>query len=161
MGPFWLFHFNDLLISTYKIVYNQFNMCLKLYVTFPFNIFVKSGDFLYLFYFHLFIFILALLFYAKANDEYWSSFFTFNVLRYVLWLCLPQTLPPGTIDVSSCSLDWQMLLTDLWCSWLIYRQRLEPHGWHAGVHWFLGHSFLFACVFFLCWWLCKWNCIMS
>ena len=28
-----------------KIVYNQFKICLKLYVTFPFNIFVKSGDF--------------------------------------------------------------------------------------------------------------------
>lgn len=45
MGPLWLFHFNDLLINTYKIVYNQFKICLKLYVTFPFNIFVKSGDF--------------------------------------------------------------------------------------------------------------------
>ena len=52
MGPFWLFHFKfilDLLINIYKIVYK---ICFKVYVTFPFNIFIKSGDFLYLSYFH-------------------------------------------------------------------------------------------------------------
>ena len=151
MGPFWLFHFKfilDLLINLYKIVYNRFKICLKLYVPFPFSIFIKSRDFLYLSYFHLFTFILAILFYAKANDEYWSFSLTLNVLLYFLWFCLPQTLPPGTIDVFSCSLNWQMLLTDLWSSWLIHRQRLEPHGWHVGVHWLLGHSFLVFFFFF-------------
>ena len=151
MGPFWLFHFKfilDLLMNLYKIVYNRFKICLKLYVPFPFSIFIISRDFPYLSYFHLFTFILAKLFYAKANDEYWSFSLTLNVLPYFLWFCLPQTLPPGTIDVFSCSLNWQMLLTDLWSSWLIHRQRLEPHGWHVGVRWLLGHSFLLLFFFF-------------
>ena len=118
-------------------------------MSFPFSIFIKSGDFLYLSYFHLFTFILAILFYAKANDEYWSFSPTFNVLPYFLRFCLPQTLPPGTIDVFSCSLNWQLLLTDLRSSWLIHRQRLETHGWHVGVHWLLGHSFLFLLLLLL------------